>query len=75
MAMKKSYSSREAAGKIGISLRQLARWLAAKLIRPSIAVPMSGGRTLWRWTAEDVEKARRVKTVQRPGPKPRRGAK
>ena len=27
------------------------------------------GRTLWRWTKADVERARRFKAMQKPGPK------
>lgn len=55
----------------GISYVTLRRWLAAGLIKPSVAVRMNGGRTLWRWTAADVEEARKVKARQKPGPKPR----
>jgi hypothetical protein len=66
---KKTYSTRQAALKVGISLRSLNRWLARGLLRPAIAVPMDGERTLWRWTETDLSKARKVKAAQRPGPK------
>ena len=69
MKTKKTYSTRQASAKIRVSFRTLNRWLADELIRPSIAVPIDGGRTLWRWTEADVAKARKVKAAQKPGPK------
>ena len=69
--MKKTYSTQQAAGKMGVSFRTLNRWLALELIRPSVAVPMGGGRTLWRWTDADIAKGRKVKATQKPGPKAR----
>jgi len=65
--MKKTYSTREAAAKIGVALRTLNRWLADGKIRPSVAVPMGGGRTLWRWSAVDLIRARKIDRT--PGPK------
>jgi hypothetical protein len=67
--MKKTYSTQQAAAKIGVGFRTLNRWLALEIIRPSIAVPRDGGRTLWRWTDADIAKGRKVKAAQRPGPK------
>jgi hypothetical protein len=67
--MKKTYSTLQAAAKIGVGFRTLNRWLAQELIRPSIAVPIDGGRTLWRWTDADIAKGRKVKAAQKPGPK------
>ena len=67
--MKKTYSTQNAAAKIGVSFRTLNRWLALALIRPSQAVPMGGGRTLWRWTDADIARGRKVKATQKPGPK------
>jgi len=67
--MKKTYSTRQAAKKIGIGFRSLNRWLALELIRPSVAVPMDGGRTHWRWTDADITQGRKVKVKQKPGPK------
>ena len=69
--MKKTYSTKRAAVKMGVSFRTLNRWLALGLIRPSMAIPIEGGRTLWRWTDADIAKARKVKARQRPGPKPK----
>ena len=71
--MKKTYSTSEAAKKIGVALRTINRWLADGKIRPSVAVPMGGGRTLWRWTEADIARARKIDRT--PGPKPKGGAK
>ncbi len=67
--MKKTYSTQQAAKKMGVSFRTLNRWLALELIRPSMALPMGGGRTLWRWTEVDITKGRRVNATLKPGPK------
>ena len=67
--MKKTYSTQEAARKMGVSFRTLNRWLELGLLRPSMAIPMGGGRTLWRWTDADIVKGRKVKAAQKPGPK------
>jgi hypothetical protein len=67
---KKTYSTLQAAKRIGVSFRTLNRWLALELIRPSMAIPIGGGRTLWRWTDADTAKGRRVKATVKPGPKP-----
>ena len=69
--MEKTYSTAQAARKIGVGFRTLNRWLDLDKIRPSVAVPIGGGRTLWRWTDADIAKGRKVKAAQRPGPKPR----
>lgn len=68
--MKKNYSTRQAAAKARVSLRTLNRWLSQGKVKASIAVPLGGGRTLWRWTKADIAKARKVRAAQKPGPKP-----
>ena len=74
--MQKTHSTAQAARKIGVGFRTLNRWLDLGKIRPSLAVPIGGGRTLWRWTDADIAKGRKVKAAQKPGPKPaRKGAK
>jgi DNA-binding transcriptional MerR regulator len=70
--MQKTFSTEAAARRIGVSFRTLNRWLALELIRPSMALPMGGGRTLWRWTDADIARGRKVKAAQKPGPKPKR---
>jgi hypothetical protein len=69
---KKTYSTQQAAKKMGVSFRTLNRWLALELIRPSVAVPIGGGRTLWRWSDADILRGRKVKATVKPGPKPPR---
>jgi hypothetical protein len=68
--MKKTYSTQQAAKKMGISFRTLNRWLSLGLIRPSMELPMGVGRTLWRWTDADIVKGRKVGAELRPGPRP-----
>jgi predicted site-specific integrase-resolvase len=70
--MKKSYSTAQAAAKIGVGFRTLNRWLARGLIRPSTAIKMPNGRTLWLWTDADIAEGRKVKATLKPGPKPKR---
>lgn len=69
--MKKTYSTQQAAKKIGVGFRTLNRWLALELIRPAMAIPIGGGRTLWRWNDADIAKGRKVADAQKPGPKVR----
>ncbi len=73
--MQKTFSTESAARKIGVGFRTLNRWLALGKIRPSVAVPLGAGRTLWRWTDADIAKGRKVKAAQKPGPKPKVGAR
>ncbi len=65
------YSTGVAAKRIGVSFRTLNRWLNVDKIKPSVAIPFSDGRMLWRWTDADIAKAKKVKAAQKPGPKPR----
>ena len=57
----RTYSTQQAAKKVGIHWVTLHRWLAAKKVRPTIAVPMDAGRTLWRWTEKDIAKLEKLK--------------
>jgi hypothetical protein len=70
MKKRTTFSTQQAAKKMGVSFRTLNRWLFRGLLRPSVAVPMGGGRTLWRWTNADLVRGRKVKSTQKPGPKP-----
>ena len=67
--MKKTYGTQQAAAKIGVGFRTLNRWLALGTIRPSTAIKMPNGRTLWLWTVADIAKGHKVKAAQKPGPK------
>jgi hypothetical protein len=73
--MKKTWSTQQAAKKMGVSFRTLNRWLFLGLILPSMSFPIGGGRTLWRWTDADISRGRKVKAAQKPGPKPPRKRK
>jgi len=68
--MNKTYTTLQAAKKIGVSFRTLNRWLAVGLIRPA-AVPYGGGRFLWVFSDDDIAKGRKIKSEQHPGPKPK----
>ena len=68
---KKTYSTRQAAAKMRVSFRTLNRWLADGKIKPSTAIKMPNGRTLWLWNDADIAKGRKVKAAQTPGPKPK----
>jgi hypothetical protein len=70
---KKIYSTRQAATKMRVSFRTLNRWLADRKIKPSTAIKMPNGRTLWLWSETDIAKGRNVKAAQTPGPKPKVG--
>jgi hypothetical protein len=70
MKKRTTFSTQQAAMKMGVSFRTLNRWLALELIRPSVAVPIGGGRTLWRWNDGDISRGRKVKATVKPGPKP-----
>jgi hypothetical protein len=70
--MKKAYSTEAAARRIGVSFRTLNRWLAQEKIRPSQGIPFSDGRMLWRWSGADIAKGRKLKSEQKPGPKPKK---
>ena len=71
MKAKKTYSTRQAAAKMHVSFRTLNRWLADGKIKPSTAIKMPTGRTLWLWSDADIAKGRKVKAAQTPGPKPK----
>jgi predicted site-specific integrase-resolvase len=67
--VKKTYSTQQAAAKIGVGFRTLNRWLALGKIRPSTALKMPNGRTFWLWNDADLAKGRKVRASQKPGPK------
>jgi predicted site-specific integrase-resolvase len=73
MRNKRTYSTPQAAKKIGVSFITLHRWLKDGKIRPQ-GIPLEG-RILWLWTDADIAKGRKVKAAQKPGPKPKAGAK
>jgi predicted site-specific integrase-resolvase len=56
-----TYSTQQTAKRVGIHWVTLYRWLAAKKIRPSVAIPIDGAKTLWRWTDKDMAKLEKLK--------------
>jgi excisionase family DNA binding protein len=62
IAMKRTYSTEQAAKMVGIHPVTLRRWLAAGRLRPSLAMPYEG-RTLWRWNDADVERLDKYKAT------------
>jgi hypothetical protein len=73
MKANKTYSTRQAAAKMRVSFRTLNRWLADGKIKPSTAIKMPTGRTLWLWREADIARGRKLKAKLRPGPKPKAG--
>jgi hypothetical protein len=73
MKANKTYSTRQAALKMRVSFRTLNRWLADGRIKPSTAINMPNGRTLWLWCEADIARGRRLKAELRPGPQPKGG--
>jgi len=70
----KDYSTAQAAKAVGLHRVTLQNWLTqrADCPRASIEIPLAGGLTLRRWSAEDVEKLKgyvkehRLENVGRP---------
>ena len=60
--MKRTFSTERVAEMVGIHWTTLHRWLRSGGVEPSIAVPLDG-RTLWRWTLQDVKMVRKYKAV------------
>ena len=71
--MKKTYTTPQAAKLIGVSFPTLHRWLRDGKIRPQ-GIPLAG-RTVWVWRDADIARGKKVKAQQKPGPKPKAGAK
>jgi hypothetical protein len=63
-------STREAAAKLDVTLVTLQRHIAAKTINPP-ALQKVGGVTVRLWSDRDIEKARKVLAVTKPGRKPK----
>ena len=67
----KTYSTRQAAKKTGVSFRTFNRWIALGKIEASQGIPLTNGGRLWLWSDPDIAKARKVKAEQHPGRKPK----
>jgi hypothetical protein len=55
----KEYSTREAAGKLGLSYTAINRYISAKKI-PAPPVKRIGATQFRAWTDEDIERVRRI---------------
>ncbi len=60
LSVNKTFSTKQAARKIGIHWVTLHKWRAAGKVRASHQIGMNGGKH-WRWTEQDIEKAREFK--------------
>jgi hypothetical protein len=68
--MKRAFSTREAAKKLGVNLVTLQRHIAAKTIRVP-PLQKVGGVTVRLWSNEDIENARTILADVKPGRKPK----
>ena len=66
--MAERYSTREAAGKLGVTILTLQRHIAAETV-DAPPVEKVGGVNMRLWTARDIAKARKVLEATRPGRK------
>jgi len=55
-----TYSTKEAARRVGIHWVTLLRWQAAGKVSASQYIGMNGGKH-WRWTARDIAKVNKYK--------------
>lgn len=67
----RTYTTRKAAEKIGVSFRTFNHWMAQGKIRASGSIQTPAGQTQWIWTDADIAIGRKVKAGQRPGPRPK----
>lgn len=58
----RTYSTKQAAEKAGISRVTLERWLLAGKVRASQFIQFNGEKH-WRWTDRDVERVRKYKAA------------
>jgi len=66
--MNRSYSTRDAAKKLGVTILTLQRHVSAKTI-PAPKLQKVGGVTVRLWSHGDIEKARKVLVTIKPGRK------
>lgn len=67
----KTYTTGQAAKRIGVSRQTLQAWIAAGEIEAPALIGTKPA-SLRLWTDRDIQKARRFKGTLRPGPKPKR---
>jgi predicted site-specific integrase-resolvase len=66
--VRKKHTTVEAAAKIGVSRQTLQTWIAEGKIIPPKMLEV-GRMTVRLWSESDIEKARRLLSPQKPGPK------
>ena len=60
LSVNKTYSTKQAAKKVGVHWVTLHKWRAAGKVRASHQIGMNGGKH-WRWTEQDIKAARKFK--------------
>ncbi len=60
LSVNKTYSTKEAARKVGVHWVTLHKWRAAGKVRASHQIGMNGGKH-WRWTDRDLKQAVKYK--------------
>jgi len=70
----KTYTTSEAAERIGVSRQALYLWIGSGKIEAPKQVEL-GKRSMRFWTKADIEKARRFKGTLKPGPKRKKRGK
>ena len=60
LSLSRTYSTKEAAKRVGVHWMTLHKWIAAGKVRPSEQIGMNGGKH-WRWTEQDIQKVRKYK--------------
>ena len=66
--MAKQFSTREAAGKLGVTILTLQRHISAKTV-DAPPVKKVGGVNMRLWTARDIQRAGRILAGVKPGRK------
>lgn len=71
---KTTYTTSEAADKIGVSYQTLHNWVNSNLV-PTPQLVRFGKNSLYLWTKYDIAEARKVKGRLKSGPKPKAKSK
>jgi DNA-binding transcriptional MerR regulator len=71
--VRKHFTSREAAKRIGVTPQTLYTWIARGLVKAPEQI-RAGGATFRLWTEDDIAAARKAKGKLKRGPKPQGGS-
>jgi len=66
----RTYTTKEAAGKVGVSYQTLHNWVNSNLV-PAPKLINVGKNCIFLWTETDIERARNLKGTLKPGRKPK----